>query len=195
MWSFGPKRQWDPHNDARRHPRYPTEHFHCVIGEVRDLSAKGLRVVGPPNRKLAVGHEFKLVLRSRTWSFPVWVKVKRTRRLGLRQTEYGLLIKRIAPELTGSMGELAYRGRPRVLEEAGRSKHSDAPPVAPTLDGPVHQALSMLELGAEATPDQVRLAYRRLARIHHPDQPTGSEQRFARITDAYHLLKQLGRSA
>ena len=63
-------------------------------------------------------------------------------------------------------------------------------------------------LGVErtATPDQIKAAYRKLARKYHPDvsKESGAEERFKEVSEAYETLKdpekraaydQLGRHA
>ncbi|MEW6155617.1 MAG: molecular chaperone DnaJ [Actinomycetota bacterium] len=44
-----------------------------------------------------------------------------------------------------------------------------------------------------ATEDQVRRAYRKLAKQHHPDANPGSEERFKEITAAYEVLSDSGK--
>lgn len=46
------------------------------------------------------------------------------------------------------------------------------------------------ELGVEkkATKQEIRKAYRKLARIHHPDRPNGDAKKFAEIQNAYDVL-------
>jgi curved DNA-binding protein CbpA len=49
-----------------------------------------------------------------------------------------------------------------------------------------------LELHEQATPDQIRAAYKRLAFIYHPDRNNGShfhEERFKQIANAYSILQ------
>ncbi|WP_353981344.1 J domain-containing protein [Salinicola endophyticus] len=63
---------------------------------------------------------------------------------------------------------------------------------------PIRRALIELELDANASPREIKLAYRRLAQRHHPDRFHGqsewritlASQRFQRIKNAYDLLMQ-----
>lgn len=48
--------------------------------------------------------------------------------------------------------------------------------------------LTILGLKAGATPDEIKLAYRALVKIHHPDKPTGNEEKFKEIDQAYRIL-------
>lgn len=49
-------------------------------------------------------------------------------------------------------------------------------------------ALKVLELGSEATWDEIKQAYRRLVIEHHPDKG-GSSKRFIEIREAYEVLR------
>lgn len=69
-------------------------------------------------------------------------------------------------------------------------------PELPT--GPRDQALKMLGLNADASPDEISNAYRRLAQMYHPDKVAGlasefqtlADSRMKEINGAYQLLKQ-----
>ena len=47
---------------------------------------------------------------------------------------------------------------------------------------------AVLGVGRDATPDEVKKAYRRLARSLHPDVNPGEEERFKEVTKAYEVL-------
>jgi hypothetical protein len=53
------------------------------------------------------------------------------------------------------------------------------------------ECFRVLELDVSASPDQVRAAFRRLAKKNHPDLSRGRSQqkRFEQIVDAYRILK------
>jgi DnaJ-domain-containing protein 1 len=101
---------------------------------------------------------------------------------------------RRAPELGPS--EFLH-GRPRARDRAHRE--TLPPPPVPTPVPPEPEeasaARSVLGVGAAARADDIRRAFRRLAREHHPDllgaRPEEAEQarrRLAAITAAYHAL-------
>lgn len=47
----------------------------------------------------------------------------------------------------------------------------------------------VLEISESATEDEIRKAYRRAARRYHPDRPGGDREKFARVNEAYAVLK------
>lgn len=48
--------------------------------------------------------------------------------------------------------------------------------------------LVLLTLGR--TPESIHKAYRKLARLHHPDTASGNTQKFQVINESYHLLTE-----
>jgi curved DNA-binding protein CbpA len=46
----------------------------------------------------------------------------------------------------------------------------------------------ILEIPTNATKDQITKAYRRLAKLYHPDKPNGDTEKFQRINYAYNIL-------
>lgn len=50
------------------------------------------------------------------------------------------------------------------------------------------QALSVLNVDKDASPKQIKSAYRKLVLEHHPDKKSGDGRQFRRITEAYHTL-------
>lgn len=47
----------------------------------------------------------------------------------------------------------------------------------------------ILGITTNATAEEITAAYRRLAKIYHPDMPDGNEEYFRELTDAYNQLK------
>lgn len=52
------------------------------------------------------------------------------------------------------------------------------------------QAIHVLGIEDDATPAQVKTAYRKLVLEHHPDKNSGDDTMFRRVTEAYHTLTQ-----
>jgi curved DNA-binding protein CbpA len=53
----------------------------------------------------------------------------------------------------------------------------------------------VLGVAPDATVDSIRDSYRRLARIHHPDAPTGSAEEMTRLNEAWRVLVDPARRA
>ncbi|MEI6237196.1 MAG: DnaJ domain-containing protein, partial [Candidatus Saccharibacteria bacterium] len=47
----------------------------------------------------------------------------------------------------------------------------------------------VLGVGKEASADEIKKAFRRLAVLHHPDKEGGDETKFKELNEAYEVLK------
>lgn len=52
----------------------------------------------------------------------------------------------------------------------------------------VRNLYAVLEVGPQADAKEIRSAYRRLARLHHPDHSGGADERFKELAAAYEVL-------
>jgi len=136
-------------------------------------------------------------------SAPLETPPERDQRLKQLEALFGLTRARISFRV---MGPRAARTpeplRPREFLH-GRERRRDRDAAAPTPVSVVEtsrdRALSRLGLTAEATPEQLRAAFRQLARRWHPDRhPAAGERtraalcrRFAEISSAYQELMVL----
>jgi hypothetical protein len=80
-------------------------------------------------------------------------------------------------------------------DEIPRSQHSKAnahthrqQSIRP--DNAVVQAYKTLQVALDASPDTVKRQFRKLTLEHHPDLPTGSEEKMKTIVTAYHALQR-----
>ena len=48
----------------------------------------------------------------------------------------------------------------------------------------------ILQVDVGASQGDIKSAYRKLSRIHHPDKPTGDEKTFLKITKAYQVIRR-----
>ena len=46
----------------------------------------------------------------------------------------------------------------------------------------------ILSLSPDASNEDIKRAYKRLAKIYHPDKPTGNTEQFQKINYAYNIL-------
>ena len=46
----------------------------------------------------------------------------------------------------------------------------------------------VLGVNKNASPNEIKKAYRTLSMKHHPDRPTGNEEEFKKINEAYEVL-------
>ena len=51
---------------------------------------------------------------------------------------------------------------------------------------------SILEIERTSTPEQIKTAYRKLARKHHPDKG-GDPEKFKKISEAYSILSDISK--
>ena len=51
---------------------------------------------------------------------------------------------------------------------------------------------SILEIERSSTPEQIKTAYRKLARKHHPDKG-GDPEKFKKISEAYSVLSDISK--
>ena len=51
---------------------------------------------------------------------------------------------------------------------------------------------SMLEIERSSTPEEIKTAYRKLARKHHPDKG-GDPEKFKKISEAYSVLSDISK--
>lgn len=80
----------------------------------------------------------------------------------------------------------------RLFDEDMFAGHNDAPPRTPRPPTPEDEALAVMDLGAGATPEELKARYKELVKLHHPDANGGdkaAEERLKSINQAYTFLK------
>lgn len=173
---------------TRRRERYPTSTLTCVLGEVVDVSQSGLRVRGTGRVPAKVGQVVHIAVSTERQRVScsvrvVWTKWKlRSYEMGLEfvETSKGA---RIAIEQLGRFGFIA------APQESASPEPPPSPP--PTARVEVEDLYAILGVGASASDEEIRRAYRAIARTCHPDVCGSPESaaKFALLSKAYTVLK------
>lgn len=101
--------------NRRRHGRLRCDDTHSTLGQVRDLSGSGMRVVRQGRCLVDVGDEFAVMLRWDETSLPVRVEVVRVTKLGFRKFEYGLRFVDLNDEARGELTRIAKLARNELV--------------------------------------------------------------------------------
>ena len=195
--------------DARRYERHTTDLVRSSLGDVVDLSGSGIRVRCQGKPPLQVGQTASITLRFGDQQMTLVAQARWIRRRGLLhgglrgQFEVGMRFLQLTPakeKALASIGkfgfvETASSVRESKLRDQARSKTQapPPPPVSMTIDLPDHYAA--LGIAPEADIDEVKAAFRRLARQYHPDTTTDpdGEAKFQEIRAAYAILGDAAR--
>lgn len=78
----------------------------------------------------------------------------------------------------------ARQNRRRGRRRAAGSREPDRPPLQPS------EARRILDVDATANEAELKAAYRRKAKEHHPDTDSGDEQTFKKVSRAYETLRE-----
>lgn len=203
MGLFGSKRL----SYAQRAERYPTVGMSCPLGQVRDLSATGMRVRSEsrPNLKRGESRQFTVgtaAQRLRVTGRAAWV-----RRVSLRAFEIGIQFMDLTPAQSAALVQLGRYGFVGVPEASGAASPQPGSGASPNAGSkrpdeqargaPIHAAMEIEDLYATlgvsrgSSETEIRAAYRGLVMKCHPDATTeaGSEAQFAAISKAYSILR------
>lgn len=178
----------------RRDERYPVASMlSCKLGEVLDLSGSGMRVRSTGKPQLKRGQVVALTLRAGDKQLRVTTQAVRLRRLGFRSWEIGLRFVELRPSVQAALKTLARFGFiPKSKPDIDYSADADAGVNAPPQPSPqVAHHYCVLGVTPEATPEQIRAAYRALARQYHPDvnKSEDAAEHFKQVHEAYAVLK------
>jgi len=96
-----------PQNNTRRFARVRLHMVRCSLGDLRDLSQAGARVITRGLRSRAQGEFVELLVQGVDGEIRLRAEVVRTRRLGLFRHELGLSFKELSPEIRAALVGLA----------------------------------------------------------------------------------------
>lgn len=182
----------------RRGKRHVVDSLTCDLGEVLDLSTVGMRVSITGKPPLQIGQSGKIKLRIPEGALTVTGRVVWMHRTGFRKFQMGIEfvnVKRsvsVALDLLGRFGFLGVGAGAGGSEEAHPQEKKKAKVMASIA---LPDYYSALEVTADATDDEIRNAFRLMARRFHPDvaKDQGSEERFIQIHEAYEVLRDPSR--
>src|SRR5688500_480096 len=179
----------------RESDRFGSDLLTCPLGDVYDLSGTGIRLRGKGRCKLAMGQVLAVTLQAPQGQLTLQAKVVRIQRQGLRTYDVGMQFIGIKPGTARALRTLAEFGF-----VSGRGPASPAGASAPAADpvfaknavqaAKLERARQVLNVTSDVSAEQLKLAYRKLARAYHPDvrRDADSNQKFADISDAYQTL-------
>lgn len=162
---------------SRSGKRYDTRLTDSVLGSVVDLSTEGARVVTRTEPSVRAGHVFEIAVACDGERVFVLSRVAWTRKIDKDLWNIGLHFfdadSRTRTDLE------------RLLDRCASGRE-----MLPT-SVEVEDLYAVLGVPREATLEQIRAAYRRLARQFHPDHSPDedSSRRFARISKSYMVLR------
>jgi DnaJ-domain-containing protein 1 len=180
--------------ERRRHRRHGTDTVTCEMGEVVELSRSGMRLITKGKPPLRVQQLVTVTLRFDGRLVKVQAQARWIKRSGLRKHVLGLAFVNVSDQIANALESVARYGFVCVqpndsnADQTGPKKEPPKKPAKVTIDLPDYYKL--LELDRDATVDELRSAYRRLAHTYHPDTNKSPDamSRFIEIKRAYEVL-------
>jgi len=184
---FKPKKDLQKDACRRKHKRYESGLVNCELGEVKDISAGGLRIACYGKPPLRRGRSATIKLSFVGGGIVVTVQAVWHKRCGLKQHEIGMQFIGVSEEMTKALDSLARFG---FVSDTGQTtagrKRQTRIKAAVQLPDYYH----ILGLHTNCSDEEIKAAYRTLSKECHPDvnnEPDASEK-FALIQDAYKIL-------
>ncbi len=175
-------------NDPRRRlKRHAPSSLACQLGDVLDVSGSGMRVMGKGLKLVKIGQVYPVTLLIAGKSIQVQAQALWKQPSGLLKRQIGFRFVKMKPGLEHAIQSLLEHGF--VPETTSDAEATPKTRVGATLDMPNY--FNVLGLDHDATPDDIRKAYRSLARRWHPDSNHSAEaaEKFEAIQQAYGVLK------
>ncbi|MBN8597468.1 MAG: DnaJ domain-containing protein [Planctomycetes bacterium] len=162
---------------SRGNKRYDTRMTDSVLGSVVDLSPDGARIVTRTEPTVRAGHVFEIAIACDGERVFMLSRVAWTRKIDKDLWNIGLHFFDSDARARMDLEKLLDRCA------AGRE-------MLPT-SAEVEDLYAVLGVSRESSLDQIRTAYRSLARKFHPDHAPDEEsaRRFARISKSYMVLR------
>lgn len=171
----------------RAAPRYETSVISCLLGQVRDLSATGMRVTTKSAPAVKLNDMVRLELNSPKDDLLVVGKIVRVQRLPHGVFDIGVQFCQVSSEIAGALESLAKYGYikgPKPEPPTSSKTSITASVELPDLYG-------TLGVAPGASEQEVQAAFREQARKNHPDlnKDPEAQARFILLHKAYDVLK------
>ena len=165
----------------------------CELGDVVDLSRSGMRISAKGKPPIRLRQTAMATLKFNGRQVKVQVQARWIKRRGLRRHHIGLMFLNVSDSVANVIESVAKYGFICDDPELGsvatpKAKKQSNRLVTMTLDLPDYY--QMLDVGRDASEDELQNAYRRLAQAYHPDinKAPDAEERFIEIKRAYEIL-------
>jgi hypothetical protein len=190
---------------ARRGERYRATAVRCALGEIVDVSSTGMRVRGTGTPTSNVNDVLHLNVAAEKQRVNCSVRVVWRRRVGLRGYEMGLeyvntgrgaraaIVQFARYGFVGSSNQdmdAGFEGVPADSTTESGQRTTEKPAAATKVE--IENLYAILGVKPTASADEIRSAYRAIARQCHPDVATGAEatEKFTLISKAYSVLRE-----
>jgi DnaJ-domain-containing protein 1 len=162
---------------TRLSKRYDTRLTDTVLGSVVDLSTEGARIVTRTEPSVRAGHVFEIALSCEDVKVFVLARVAWTRKVDKTLWNIGLHFFDADSQAKADME--------RLLDHCAGGRE-----LLPTTVE-IEDLYAVLGVARESSLEQIRSAYRRLARQFHPDHAPDQEssRQFSRISKSYMVLR------
>lgn len=180
----------DPRRGMTRHQ---TDAVRSDLGEILDMSGTGIRMGFKGRTPIKVGQTISIKLKTPHGSMVLAARAMWRRRTGLLGgCIIGFNFDGIKPSQSVALATIARFGfiAAQGLHSTEDSSHKIGQPSSVEASIVMNKYFECLGLANGATPEDVKVAYRKLARQYHPDVAPGDENkaRFLQLREAYDLL-------
>ncbi len=184
---FKSKKAYDRERCRRKHRRYESHVVMCELGEVKDISAGGMRIQCEGKPPLRLGRSANIKLSFVGGGIVVTVEAVWHKRRGLKQHEIGMQFIGVSEEMTKALDSLARFG---FIGGAEQTVAGRRPQTRITAAVELPDYYQVLGVQPNCTDEDIKAAYRQLSKEHHPDVSHEAEavEKFAVIQDAYKIL-------
>lgn len=187
MWLFGytPKRRTQR---KRQDERFNSELLTTPLGQVKDLSRSGIRVHSISKPVFATGQVLSVKLQAPDGHLTFMGRVVWIKRLK-KGYDAGIRLLDVKPHIAAMLKQLAEFGFTPSTEWSEQASGGGSNALRM---GSANDPYQVLGVEPEATDEKVQQAYRRLARMLHPDvnRSADAAAQFARVTAAYRALQK-----